>query len=70
MVSYSHTNAERGESMDKKNQIVNDENLKIAGRTFKQSDYQGTSQLEQGLATTHEQFGDDYKEGTVDQLLE
>lgn len=41
-----HTKKERGESMDKKKQIPNDENLKIAGRTFDPSDYKGTSQLQ------------------------
>jgi hypothetical protein len=56
--------------MDKNKQIVNDENLLLAGKTFDPSDYNGTSQLERGLAITHEQFGDDYREGTVDQLLE
>ncbi|USK61542.1 YozQ family protein [Peribacillus asahii] len=54
--------------MDKKKRIVNKEDLLIAGRTFDSSDYDGTSQLEQGLAITHEQVGDDYTEGTVDQL--
>lgn len=56
--------------MGTKKQIPNEENLKLAGRTFDPSDYKGTSQLEKGLATTHEQVGDDYTEGTVDQLLE
>ena len=54
--------------MDKKKRIVNEEDLLIAGKTFDPSDYDGTSQLEQGLAITHEQVGDDYTEGTVDQL--
>ncbi|RID84107.1 DUF4025 domain-containing protein [Peribacillus asahii] len=54
--------------MNKKKRIVNKKDLLIAGRTFDPSDYDGTSQLEQGLAITHEQVGDDYTEGTVDQL--
>ncbi|WP_174731252.1 YozQ family protein [Mesobacillus harenae] len=56
--------------MDNKKEIPQKENLKIAGRNYETSDYKGESQLEQGLATTHEQAGDDYTEGTVDQLLE
>ncbi|MFD1737793.1 YozQ family protein [Bacillus salitolerans] len=56
--------------MDKKSSNLSKENLEIAGRQFDPSDYEGESQLEQGLAITHEQAGDDYTEGTVDQLLE
>jgi hypothetical protein len=42
----------------------------IAGKTFEPSDYNGKSQLEMGLAETHEQASDDYYEGTIDQELE
>lgn len=41
----------------------------IAGKTFEPSDYNGKSQLEKGLAETHEQVSDDYYEGTIDQEL-
>nr|WP_026696081.1 YozQ family protein [Peribacillus kribbensis] len=41
----------------------------IAGRIFHSSDYDETTQLEKGLAETHEQIGDDYFEGTADKLL-
>ncbi|MBM7691314.1 hypothetical protein JOC77_000719 [Peribacillus deserti] len=47
----------------------NHNSTKIAGRYYDPSDYKGNTQLENGLATTHEQVGDDYFEGTVDQLL-
>lgn len=43
---------------------------KIAGKSFETTDYEGKTQLEKGLAETHEQVSDDYFEGTVDQLLE
>lgn len=55
--------------MTEKN-IPQQENQKIAGRHFEPSDYKGKTQLEQGLSITHEQVGDDYMEGTVDQLIE
>lgn len=42
----------------------------IAGKTFEPSDYNSKSQLEMGLAQTHEQASDDYYEGTIDQELE
>lgn len=42
----------------------------IAGKTYSPSDYQGKSQLEQGLAETHEQVSDDYHQGTIDQEIE
>jgi hypothetical protein len=56
--------------MEKNNKIQNQESLKIAGKQFDPSDHEGESQVEQGLAITHEQAEDDYMEGTVDQLLE
>ncbi|KAF1680017.1 YozQ family protein [Bacillus mexicanus] len=42
----------------------------VAGRYFDPSDYKGTTQLEKGLAETHEQVSDDYFEGTIDQNLD
>ncbi|MBD0406410.1 DUF4025 domain-containing protein [Bacillus siamensis] len=41
-----------------------------AGKYFDTSDYEGNTQLEKGLAETHEQVSDDYFEGTIDQNLE
>ncbi|MDU0812713.1 YozQ family protein [Bacillus siamensis] len=41
-----------------------------AGKYFDTSDYEGNTQLERGLAETHEQVSDDYFEGTIDQNLE
>jgi hypothetical protein len=42
----------------------------LAGRYFKPDDYQKEDQLSAGLAKTHEQVGDDYFEGTIDQLVD
>lgn len=42
----------------------------IAGKVFQPSDYEGKSQLEKGMAETHEQMSDDYYQGTIDQKLE
>ncbi|WP_276735141.1 YozQ family protein [Bacillus sp. (in: firmicutes)] len=56
------------------NQTHNKENINdntdVAGRYFEPSDYKGTTQLEKGLAETHEQVSDDYFEGTIDQNLD
>lgn len=46
------------------------ETTNVAGKYFDSSDYEGTTQLEKGLAETHEQVSDDYFEGTIDQNLE
>ncbi|TWM04365.1 hypothetical protein CHCC15136_2532 [Bacillus paralicheniformis] len=42
----------------------------VAGKYFDPSDYEGATQLEKGLAETHEQVSDDYFEGTIDQNLD
>ncbi|MBY4604145.1 YozQ family protein [Bacillus sp. SPARC3] len=42
----------------------------VAGKYFDPSDYKGSTQLEKGLAETHEQVSDDYFEGTIDQNLD
>ncbi|WP_456275135.1 YozQ family protein [Bacillus sp. AK128] len=55
--------------MEKENKIRDKENLEIAGKQFDPSDHNGNTQVEKGLATTHEQAEDDYMEGTIDQLL-
>lgn len=54
----------------KNNKQKQPDTTQIAAKYFDPSDYKGNSQLEQGLAETHEQVGDDYNEGTVDQLKE
>ncbi|WP_280146097.1 YozQ family protein [Bacillus amyloliquefaciens] len=46
------------------------ETTNVAGKYFDSSDYERTTQLEKGLAETHEQVSDDYFEGTIDQNLE
>lgn len=47
-----------------------DRTTDLAGKHFNTSDYKGTTQLEKGLAETHEQVSDDYFEGTIDQNLD
>ncbi|TFB21382.1 DUF4025 domain-containing protein [Filobacillus milosensis] len=49
----------------KKNSEQEDSN-KIAEKGFEASDYEGNTQLEQGLAETHEQVSDVLHEGTID----
>ncbi|MFC5464248.1 YozQ family protein [Lederbergia graminis] len=47
----------------------NKEKLKgttLAGKTFTPSDYNSSSELESGLAMTHEQVNDTLMEGTID----
>ncbi|CAN2251246.1 MULTISPECIES: YozQ family protein [Bacillus] len=61
-----HTKAEN--QTHKKENIT--DNTDVAGRYFEPSDYKGTTQLEKGLAETHEQVSDDYFEGTIDQNLD
>ncbi|WP_096200629.1 YozQ family protein [Bacillus sp. FJAT-45350] len=38
----------------------------IADKTYEPAYYQSNDEIEQGLATTHEQVSDAYMEGTVD----
>ncbi|OBA04213.1 hypothetical protein A9D36_10505 [Bacillus subtilis] len=62
------------ESVNTETQTHNKENIddttNLAGKSFDPSDYKGATQLEQGLAETHEQVSDDYFEGTIDQNLD
>jgi len=56
--------------MSEKDELTKDtDSTQIAGRYFNPSDYDGNTQLEKGLAETHEQVSDDYFEGTIDQEL-
>jgi hypothetical protein len=56
--------------------IKKDKNLKnrnvteVGGSFYHPSYYQGSTQVEKGLAETHEQVSDNYTTGTVDQLLD
>ncbi|MFC4402273.1 YozQ family protein [Gracilibacillus xinjiangensis] len=45
------------------------EKNRVAEKNYEPSDYKGKTQLERGLAETHEQVSDDYFEGTIDQEL-
>ncbi|PJH94163.1 YozQ family protein [Bacillus sp. SN1] len=62
------------ENVNPDTQTHNKENINdttdVAGKYFDASDYKGTTQLEKGLAETHEQVSDDYFEGTIDQNLD
>ncbi|KAA6451847.1 YozQ family protein [Bacillus swezeyi] len=62
------------ENVNTDTQTHNKENINdttdLAGKHFNASDYKGTTQLEKGLAETHEQVSDDYFEGTIDQNLD
>ncbi|WP_077325258.1 YozQ family protein [Virgibacillus siamensis] len=51
----------------RKNRIDKKDSSKIAEHNYDSSYYQGKDQFEKGLAETHEQVSDDYKEGTIDQ---
>ncbi|SEQ33296.1 YozQ family protein [Piscibacillus halophilus] len=42
------------------------EENKVAEKNYEPSDYEGHTQLEEGLAETHEQVSDGYHEGTID----
>lgn len=42
----------------------------LADQTYSISDYNSESELEQGLALTHEQVSDNYAEGTSDAQIE
>ncbi|SER32754.1 Protein of unknown function [Gracilibacillus ureilyticus] len=52
------------------NQFDTAEKNRVAEKNYEPSDYNGNSQIEKGLAETHEQVSDDYFEGTIDQDLE
>lgn len=62
------------ENVKAETQAHNKENIHdttdVSGRYFNPSDYKGSTQLEKGLAETHEQVSDDYFEGTIDQNLD
>ncbi|MEC1548845.1 YozQ family protein [Bacillus rugosus] len=62
------------ENANAETQNHNKENINdttdVAGKYFDPSDYKGSTQLEKGLAETHEQVSDDYFEGTIDQNLD
>ena len=63
----SNAKTENAETDSKEN--IND-STDVAGKYFDPSDYEGATQLEKGLAETHEQVSDDYFEGTIDQNLD
>ncbi|TWM56353.1 hypothetical protein CHCC14814_2334 [Bacillus paralicheniformis] len=63
----SNAKTENAETDRKDN--IND-STDMAGKYFDPSDYEGATQLEKGLAETHEQVSDDYFEGTIDQNLD
>lgn len=50
-----------------KKHINSKDSEEVADKYFESSDHKGKSQIEKGLAETHEQVEDDYFEGTIDQ---
>ncbi|MBP1948652.1 hypothetical protein J2Z82_001588 [Virgibacillus litoralis] len=54
----------------KRNKVNPEDSRKVAEKNYETSDYQGHTQIEKGLAETHEQVSDDYFEGTIDQKRE
>lgn len=46
------------------------QSTEMAGKQFDVSYYEGETQMEKGLAETHEQVSDDYYEGTIDQQVQ
>lgn len=70
----SSDSSAKAENVNTETQTHNKQNINdttdVAGKYFDPSDYEGTTQLEQGLAETHEQVSDDYFEGTIDQNLD
>ncbi|SFA85322.1 Protein of unknown function [Lentibacillus halodurans] len=54
----------------KQNKINPKDSRNIAEKDYEPSQYRGSTQFEQGMAETHEQVSDDYKEGTIDRKLE
>ncbi len=51
-------------------EIPQNENLKIAGKTFDPADYQSNSLEAKGLAITHEQTSDTWTEGTIEAKID
>jgi len=41
-------------------------NEEVAEKSYQPEDYHSSNEVEQGLATTHEQVSDMYVEGTID----
>ncbi|ASB61135.1 hypothetical protein SC22_11700 [Bacillus sp. A053] len=72
--NFQQSVSSNAETENTETQTHNKENINdttdVAGKSFEPSDYKGTTQLEKGLAETHEQVSDDYFEGTIDQNLD
>ena len=49
---------------------MNEEALKLAGRTYDVQDYKRKDTLSSGLATTHEQVSDAYMEGEINAVID
>ncbi|RYG71444.1 DUF4025 domain-containing protein [Lentibacillus lipolyticus] len=54
----------------KPNSVSSEDSRKVAERDYEPSNYQGNTQFEKGMAETHEQVSDDYKEGTIDRKID
>lgn len=57
--------------LPKRNQKVDPNSSRsIAENNYQSSYYKGSSEIEKGLAETHEQVSDQFTAGTIDQLIE
>jgi len=49
---------------------VNEKADSVAQKTYQYSDYFSNEQLDNGVATSHEQVSDTYMEGTIDRKID
>ncbi|WP_010530328.1 YozQ family protein [Lentibacillus jeotgali] len=54
----------------KRNKVNPEDSRNVAERGYEPDNYLGNTQFDKGMAETHEQVSDDYKEGTIDRKLE
>lgn len=52
--------------MNENNQAASQLSGDVANKNYDPADYEDSNELSQGLAVTHEQVGDVYKVGTID----
>ncbi|MFD2761713.1 YozQ family protein [Lentibacillus juripiscarius] len=54
----------------KQNKVSSEDSRKVAEKDYEPSNYQEDTQFEKGMAVTHEQVSDGYKEGTIDRKVD
>ncbi len=52
--------------MSNKKKVSTEKSSQVAENSYQPSDYYSENEVEQGLATAHEQVSDAYMEGTID----